>query len=273
MPFEIIAKDPWQAHRLIADRYRKGRMLLIGDACHLHPPFGGYGMNLGIADAVDVGWKLAATLQGWGGSRLLDSYEVERRPLHRLTIDEAVENLAFFGPYLKGGTLEDDSTQAIAERAALAEQIKNAKAREFHGLGMALGMSYAGAPTIVSDGTHPPAHDAMTYTPSASPGARAPHVWLDATTSLYDLFGDGFTLLTSTDADSRTTVEQFSTMAQQIGLPLKVQPLPSATLAAHYGARYALIRPDQYVAWRGNTAGQSTLKILDQVRGAEPRTA
>lgn len=272
MPFEIIAKDPWQAHRLIADRYRKGRMLLIGDACHLHPPFGGYGMNLGIADAVDVGWKLAATLQGWGGSRLLDSYEVERRPLHRLTIDEAVENLAFFGPYLKGGTLEDDSTQAIAERAALAEQIKNAKAREFHGLGMALGMSYAGAPTIVSDGTHPPAHDPMTYTPSASPGARAPHVWLDATTSLYDLFGDGFTLLTSTDADSRTTVEQFSTTAQQIGLPLKVQPLPSATLAAHYGARYALIRPDQYVAWRGNTAGQSTLKILDQVRGAEPRT-
>ena len=77
---EILERDIWAAHRLIADRYRDRRVFLAGDACHLHPPYGGYGMNLGIADGVDLGWKLGAVLAGWGGESLLASYEQERRP-------------------------------------------------------------------------------------------------------------------------------------------------------------------------------------------------
>ncbi len=268
IPFEVVTKDPWAAHRLIADRYTKGRMLLIGDACHLHPPFGGYGMNLGIADAVDVGWKLAATLQGWGGPNLLDSYEAERRPLHRRTIDEAVENLAFFGPYLQGGKLEDETPEGSAERATLAEQVKAAKAREFHGLGMALGMTYHLSPLIVPDGTTPPAHDPMTYTPSASPGARAPHLWLDADTSLYDRLGSGFTLLVEPSDNAHATAAQFSAAAAERAMPLHVQTVPADLMAAHYGARFALVRPDQYVSWRGDASTTSAQLILDQVRGA-----
>lgn len=89
---EILKIDPWAAHALVADRYRDGRFFLIGDACHLHPPYGGFGMNMGIADGVDLGWKLAAVLEGWGGEALLDSYEIERRPVHMRVIAEAETN-------------------------------------------------------------------------------------------------------------------------------------------------------------------------------------
>ena len=103
---EILVVDPWSAHSLIADRYRQGRILLAGDACHLHPPFGGYGMNLGIGDAVDLGWKLVAVLQGWGGARLIDSYEAERRPVHLRVIEEAVANSALLARDLATPLLE-----------------------------------------------------------------------------------------------------------------------------------------------------------------------
>jgi 2-polyprenyl-6-methoxyphenol hydroxylase-like FAD-dependent oxidoreductase len=268
IPFEVVTKDPWLAHKLIADRYRHGRILLIGDACHLHPPFGGYGMNLGIADAVDVGWKLAATLQGWGGSALLDSYEIERRPLHQRTIDEAVENLSFFGPYLKGGKLEDATPEGSTERGAMAEQLHAVKQREFRGLGMALGMTYQSSPLVVSDGTTPPAHDPLTYTASASPGARAPHVWLDQKTSLYDRLGPGFTLVCEKDRQNSETVTALTAEAKRICMQFDVLPIPSPLMAAHYAAPFALIRPDQYVAWRGDQPSSSPRHLLDIVRGA-----
>jgi 2-polyprenyl-6-methoxyphenol hydroxylase-like FAD-dependent oxidoreductase len=266
--FEIVTNDPWLAHRLIADHYRRGRMLLIGDACHLHPPFGGYGMNLGIADAVDLGWKLAALLQGWGGPAVLDSYETERRPLHQRTIDEAVENLSFFGPYLKGGRLEEATPEGATERAAMAEQLHAVKKREFRGLGMALGMTYDGSPLVVSDGTAPPAHDPLTYTPSASPGARAPHLWLDPKTALYDRLGPGFTLVCDAARHNSETVTALATEAKRIAMPFDVLALPSPLMAAHYAAPFALIRPDQYVAWRGDQPPISPRHLLDTVRGA-----
>jgi 2-polyprenyl-6-methoxyphenol hydroxylase-like FAD-dependent oxidoreductase len=268
IPFEVVTKDPWLAHRLIADRYSQGRMLLIGDACHLHPPFGGYGMNLGIADATDVGWKLAAVLQGWGGPTLLDSYEVERRPVHQRTIDEAVENLSFFGAYLKEGKLEEATPAGASERAAMADQLRAVKQREFRGLGMALGMTYHGSPLIASDGTVPPAHDPLTYTPSASPGARAPHIWLDQATSLYDRLGAGFTLLCEEAQRSGETVTALATEAKRIAMPLDVVILNSDQMSAHYAAPFALIRPDQYVAWRGHAPPYSPRRLLEVVRGA-----
>ncbi len=265
MPFEIITKDPWLAHSLIADRYARGRMFLIGDACHLHPPFGGYGMNLGIADAADLGWKLAATVQGWGGPALLDSFESERRPVHRLTIEEAVENLSFFGAYLKGGALEADTAGGAAAREQLAAQLKTAKQREFRGLGMALGMSYRGSPIVVPDGTAPPTHDPMTYTSSASPGARAPHAWMPDGTSLYDHFGPDFTLLHS-DAADKALVTLLARQAAISNVPLSTLNV-SSDIAATYGAALALVRPDQYVAWRGDSIGDDAESIFDTVRG------
>jgi len=121
--FEIIERDIWAAHRLIADRYRLGRMFLVGDACHLHPPFGGYGMNLGIADGVDLGWKLSAVLQNWGGEGLLASYEQERRPVHLRTIAEAIQNFRTLSADLLMENLEDDTVAGKRARAAVGDEI------------------------------------------------------------------------------------------------------------------------------------------------------
>jgi len=261
---EILSRDEWTAQRLIADRYRDRRIFLAGDACHLHPPFGGYGMNMGIGDAVDLGWKLAAVLAGWGGPRLLDSYAAERRPVHEMVMDEAVTNHKLLPKHLWRDGLEDESEEGARRRAEVGAVIEAGKAREFKTLGTVLGYHYSGSPIVVDDGTAPPPRDPMTYTPSAHPGCLAPHAWLDDGVSLYDRFGGGFTLL---DTSGGGAHEALRRAAERRGLPLTTVSLPRPDLAALYGARYALIRPDQHVAWRGDAAPDTVDRLLDQVSG------
>ena len=263
---EILTKDLWSAHSLIASRYSTDRVYLIGDACHLHPPFGGYGMNLGIADAVDLGWKLAATLHGWGGAELLASYEAERRPVHRRVIDEAVANYAVLPQQLVSPDLENAGPDGVAARKRLGERIVADKEREFHTLGVVLGYSYSGSPIVVPDGSQPPPEHYTDFTPSARPGCLAPHVWLGVGRSLYDLFGPDFTLLVLDD--DTQGVEHWRAAASARGMPLSVVQPEAAGLAELYGARYALIRPDQHVAWRGGRLPTEPCAILDIVRGA-----
>jgi 2-polyprenyl-6-methoxyphenol hydroxylase-like FAD-dependent oxidoreductase len=266
-PFDILRMDPWQAHRLIADHYSKGRMYLIGDACHLHPPFGGYGMNMGIGDAVDLGWKMAAALQGWGGQTLLGSYEIERRPVHQRVINEAVENMSFFASYFEAGHLEQDTPEGVAARAGMSADMIATKQREFRGLGVMLGYDYAGSPVIIGDGTVPPPPHPLDYVPSATPGCRAPHVWLGPGRSLFDTFGPGFTLLVTEGDPTHPEVREFRVAAEASGIPLAVSLPRQSGLSELYGARFALIRPDHHVAWRGNELSLPAQVILDAVRG------
>lgn len=202
LPMEIVGTDLWVAHRLVADRYSRGRVFLAGDACHLHPPFGGFGMNMGIGDAVDLGWKMAARLAGWGGDNLLTSYEIERRPVHERTIAEAVHNFAQTGSQIVRPDLEAPGVVGEATRSEVADLIEATKVREFKTLGIVLGMRYANSPIIVADGSTPPPEHFMLYVPSAHPGCLAPHLWLADGSSLYDYFGPGFALLV-TEGDER----------------------------------------------------------------------
>ena len=251
LPIEILSNDEWIAHRLIADRYRDQRVFLAGDACHLHPPFGGYGMNMGIGDAVDLGWKIAAVLQGWGGAFLLDSYERERRPVHEYVMDEAVANHALLPKQMWREGLEDTTPAGAALRAALGAEIKAAKIREFSTLGVVKGYHYSGSPIVVDDGSTPPARDFRNYIPSAHPGCVAPHAWLADGSSLYDHFGKGFTLLSTDGAEAAIP-----------STPVPVKVLKQRGLRELYQARYALIRPDQHVAWRGDSLTPETLNIV-----------
>lgn len=262
--FEILSTDLWSAHRLIANSYRRGRVFLAGDACHLHPPFGGYGMNMGIADAVDLGWKLAAALQGWGTNGLLDSYEAERRPVHLRVLREAVQNHAVLSHHFVNDRLEDPTETGDAARAAVREQILQSKVREFDTLGVVLGSHYSGSPVVVADGTSPPADDYRHYQPSAHPGCLAPHLWLEDGSSLYDHFGPGFTLLVI-DRQCLAAADRLLASARAIGLPLQTVCIDDPRLGDLYAAGLALIRPDQYVAWRGSDGDART--ILDTVRG------
>lgn len=253
LPYEIRSNDEWVASSLIADRYREGRIFLIGDACHLHPPFGGYGMNMGVADGVDLGWKLAATLQGWGGPDLLDSYEIERRAIHEEVIAEAENNHAVLSNDFWAEGLEEPGETGDALRSRIGEWIHAAKEREFHTLGTVLGGCYLRSPVIATpDEEAEPntARDARVYTPSSRPGCLAPHVWREDGRSLYDLFGEGFTLVHYADAD-QTDLSRAAEDAKVTGSPLAFVDISAGEAAGRYPYPLTLVRPDQYVAWRG----------------------
>ena len=265
---EIVGTDPWIARSMVADRYAKGRVFLAGDACHLHPPFGGFGMNMGISDAVDLGWKLAATLQGWGGAALLDSYGSERRPVHLRTIAEANANYGDASNQMVRPGLEDPGPLGDATRREVSELILGTKQREFRTLGLVLGTRYDGSPIIVDDGSAPPSENVMTYFPSACPGGLAPHLWLADGRSLYDLLGSGFSLLV-TEGDALEAAPLVAA-AEAMAMPLTLVLPGDDRLRGRYGARFALIRPDQIVAWRGDALPVDGGALLACVTG-QPR--
>jgi 2-polyprenyl-6-methoxyphenol hydroxylase-like FAD-dependent oxidoreductase len=265
LPIDIVGTDIWVAHRLVADRYSQGRVFLAGDACHLHPPFGGFGMNMGIGDSVDIGWKLAARIQGWGGDTLLESYETERRQVHERTIAEAVINFGSTSNQLFRPGLEDDGVIGDATRNEVGDIIEATKIREFMTLGIVLGMRYDDSAVIVPDGSAPPPEHFMLYTPSAHPGCLAPHIWLEDGSSLYDHFGDGFTLLV-TDGPAADVAALVAAMAER-NVPLNVLSPGDNRLRERYQARLALIRPDQHVAWRGDQLPPDLLGLIDRVTG------
>ncbi len=261
---EVLGTDPWTARMLLADRYRSGRVFLVGDAAHLNPPWGGHGFNTGIGDAVNIGWKLAAVLDGWGGNGLLESYEAERRPIAERTIREAVANMSVLAPEL--GNRELDASGPVGEQArrAAAQVIQTSKDREFHSLGIVLGYQYDASPVIVDDGT-PSLPEGQDYEPTARPGMRLPHLWLPDGASLYDRLGNGLSLLRlRDDVDTTPFIESATTR----GVPLTVVELRGQSLEDLYGASLLLVRPDQHVAWRGTSVDRAMARtIIDRIRG------
>jgi len=265
--FEILARDAWAAHRLIADNYSNGLVFLAGDACHLLPPSGGFGMNLGIADSVDLGWKLAATLDGWGGSSLLTTYQTERKPVHQRTIAEAVENHSVLSEHLLKANLDDDSATGEALRAAVSEEILAAKSRQYKTVGIVLGSRYSHSPIIIDDGSPPPIEDNSDFFPSACPGSLTPHAWLQDGSSLYDHFGQGFTLLLFSDQGA-SAADSLAVAAHACSLPLEFLDLRSEGLSDLFSASLILVRPDQHVAWRYSSTAFDAEEVVARVRGA-----
>jgi 2-polyprenyl-6-methoxyphenol hydroxylase-like FAD-dependent oxidoreductase len=264
IPIQVLATDPWSARMLLADRYRSRRTFLVGDAAHLNPPWGGHGFNTCVGDAVNLGWKLAAVLRGWGGPALLDSYEAERRPVARHTIDGAGAEENRLARAFTDPLLDEDGPAGEAARAAMAERLQS-KHGEFHSLGLVLGYHYAGSPVVVDDGSPVPPHRPREFAPTARPGARLPHCWLPDGGSLYDRLAEhGFTLLR---ADPAADASGFADEAAARGLPLSLLDLPPGVDAARWGAApLLLVRPDQHVAWRG-TDGTRAGAVLDAARG------
>ncbi len=269
LDIEIVGTDLWVANRLVAERYAHGRVFLAGDACHLHPPFGGFGMNMGIGDAVDLGWKIAARLAGWGGNDLTASYELERRKVHERTIAEAVHNFGSTANQLVRPALEEPGSIGEATRREVADIIEATKMREFKTLGIVLGMRYEDSPIVVPDGSAPPPDHFMLYVPSAHPGCLAPHLWLSDGSSLYDHFGDGFTLLIAS-GDS-LPAKDFLAAAQRRNVPVKVLTHLDERLPGRYGARFTLIRPDQHVGWRGDILPADSDGLIACLTGSKKR--
>jgi len=269
-PYRVLSSDEWVANRLVADKHREGRVFLAGDACHLHPPLGGFGMNMGVADGVDLGWKIAAFLHGWGGPVLLDSYEAERQPTHQHVVDEAARHHSSIPNHFMRPALEAATEEGAVMREEIGALISKQKASEFNALGFVLGCRYLHSPVITLEQEEPGWRPTTDYEPNAAPGSLAPHIWLEDGRSLYDLFGDGFTLLVIGEGNTEDVVEA-TQEASSNNIPLKVVQLYNARLADLYETRLALIRPDQYVAWRGDSWPETGL--LAHVAGFETEKA
>ena len=266
LPYEVLSSDEWIASRLIATKYQDRRIFLAGDACHLHPPFGGYGMNMGIADGFDLGWKIAANLQGWGGPTLLDSYEIERRQVHDLVMNEAVANHTVLGNQLFQDGLEDPGAEGDLLRQTTGKRIELSKIREFYTLGIILGYRYEHSPVIEYDGLPYAPSDYINYVPSSRAGCLAPHAWLNDGTSLYDHFGAGLTLLVS-DVDTNDQAQELLASATNEGIPLKILRPSESGIGNLYPHRFTIIRPDQHVAWRGDDLPKNHVAFLSYFLG------
>jgi 2-polyprenyl-6-methoxyphenol hydroxylase-like FAD-dependent oxidoreductase len=266
--FEILSILPWVRRQLVADRYRSGRVFLAGDAAHLTSPTGGFGMNTGILDAVNLSWKLAAYLEGWGGEALLDSYEFEQRPVAIRNVTEAGDNLKrMLGPRVakpQPGVFDDDSPETEAARREYGTAYTEAMKREWHSIGIHLGYVYEASPAIVPDGTPMPRLTVSTYEQNARPGSRAPHVWLGEGRSTLDEFGRDFVVLRF---DPRLDASALEEAAETAGVPLRVVDIDNAEAAELYGRRFAVVRPDGQIAWRGDELPDDPSSLVRRVAG------
>jgi len=262
---DIIGRSTWNAgYTLVAEKYQRGRIFLGGDAAHLFTPTGGLGYNTAVEDAVNLGWKLAAVLNGWGGPALLDSYEAERQALARRNTTYARGFADSVGLYVPPPELEDDSPAGEAARKKASDHFNYHARFEFNIPGITFGGRYDGSSIIVGDGTAPPPDKPNEYVPTACPGGRAPHLWLGDGRSLYDELGFEFTLLRL--GDKAPDAAPFQAAAAAQGVPLTVVDIAAEEARDLYEADLVLIRPDQIVAWRGSTTADAA-RLLRQASG------
>jgi len=263
-PFEILAKEDWTARRMIADRFRDRRVFLCGDAAHIWVPNAGYGMNTGIADAMNLTWMLAGVLKGWASPAILDSYEAERMPITEQVSHYAMDTCLALAKQ-RGGVpdnIEEPGPAGDAVRARVGQEAYDVNVAQFCCGGLNFGSFYENSPIIAHDGVAP-SYTMDEFTPSTVPGCRTPHIWLGQGMSLYDAMGPDFTLLRF---DPRVEVDDLLAAAAIRGVPLNL--LDIATTEHVYAEKLVLSRPDQHVAWRGNAAPTDPIGLIDRVRGA-----
>ena len=265
--FEILSIMQWKRRELVAERFASKRVILAGDSAHVMSPTGGFGMNTGIADAVDVGWKIAASLEGWGGPALIDAITAERRPVAERNVKESSGNLARMLSPGNNPTLWDDTEEGAQTRERVGREFADAIRREWFTQGIHLGYRYDDSPICWPDGLPVPENDVMSYQQSSRPGSRAPHAWLRDGRSTLDLFGRGFVLLAFDDSD----VSALERAAEAAGVPLTVHRLGAeADAAKAYEMALCLVRPDGMVSWRGDALPDDAALLLDCVRGVRP---
>jgi 2-polyprenyl-6-methoxyphenol hydroxylase-like FAD-dependent oxidoreductase len=269
--FEILAKEDWTGRRMIADRFRDRRVFLCGDAAHIWVPFAGYGMNAGIADAMNLSWKLAGVLNGWAEPAILDTYELERQPVteqvsrYAMNTSRARESLGKTLP----DNLEEPGPEGDAVRARIGGQAYELNVGQFCCGGLNFGYFYQDSPIIGYDGEVAPSYTLYDFSQSTVPGCRVPHLWLRDGRSLYDALGPEFTLLRF---DPAMETGGLLAAAAQRGVPLVELDVDAEESPSLYPRKLILSRPDQHVGWRGDEPPEDPMGLIDHLRGASSRS-
>lgn len=265
--YEVIRQEDWIGRRLVADRFRDDRVFICGDSAHLWVPYAGYGMNAGIADAMNLSWLLAAHLNGWGSEGILDGYEAERWPItdqvSRFAMNHAQKAIAERINIPLG--IDDEGPEAEALRARIGKDAYELHVQQFACAGLNFGYFYPDSPLIAYDGASAPAYTMHDYTPSTVPGCRTPHLWLADGSSLYDLLGPEYTLLRfGRNAEIAPMVDA----ARAAGVPLSVLDIDLPEPPEPYVHNLLLSRPDRHVAWRGDTVPNAPGELIALITGA-----
>jgi FAD binding domain len=262
--YEILTNEDWVGRRLVADKFRDRRVFICGDAAHLWIPMAGYGMNAGIADAMNLSWLLAAHLNGWAGAGILDAYERERKPIteqvsrfamnHAIALQKEREAIPL--------GLEELGPDGDALRAQAGQKLYDLNVQQYCCAGLNFGYFYDASHLIAYDGDAPPGYTMYQFTPSTVPGCRTPHVWLDGGQSLYDAMGHDYTLLRT---DPTLDVSPLLEEASARGIPLRVIDITGEAALGIYKEALVLSRPDQHVAWRGQQLPDDVDALLNLI--------
>ena len=267
--YDIITKEDWVGRRLLSNRFRDRRVFLAGDAAHLWVPYAGYGMNAGIADATNLAWLLDAAVKGWGDEAILDAYEAERHPITE-QVSHFVMNHA--QKMIKArravpANIEDQDPEGEAARALIGAEAYELNVQQFCCEGLNFGYFYEKSPIIAHEAEPAPAYTMGSFTPSTVPGCRAPHFWLDNGASLYDLLGQGYSLLRF---DASVEVQGFLDSAKKMNMPIQLIDLHAQSqVPSAYQHRLILCRTDQHVIWRGDVLEAAHQPLLDVLRGMQ----
>jgi 2-polyprenyl-6-methoxyphenol hydroxylase-like FAD-dependent oxidoreductase len=268
--FEILGQEDWTGRRMLADYFRDRNVFLCGDAAHIWVPFAGYGMNAGIADAMNLSWMLAGVIKGWADPRVLEAYEIERR-----LITDQVSRYAMATSLARTSqqdaipdAIEELGPEGDAVRARVGRQAYEINVSQFCCGGLNFGYFYAHSPIIAYDGDAPPTYTMYDFSQSTVPGCRTPHLWLRDGRSLYDAVGPDFTLLRF---DPTLEVGGLVAAAARCGVPMAVLDVDADEAAALYPCKLLLSRPDQHVAWRSDRLPDDPTALIDYVRGAAVR--
>jgi 2-polyprenyl-6-methoxyphenol hydroxylase-like FAD-dependent oxidoreductase len=265
--YEIISKEDWYGRRLISSKFRDRSVFIAGDAAHIWVPYAGYGMNAGIADAMNLSWLLAAHLNGWAPERILDAYEAERLPItsqvSRFAMSHAEAEIKRRGAV--PAEIEEEGPRGEAARRAVGRLTYEINVQQYACAGLNFGAYYDRSPIIAYDGAAQPVYTMDSYTPSTVPGCRTPHFFCEDGSSIYDAMGPEFTLLRF---DPALDVTALSDAAREAGVPLRVVDASKPPPAAYGQGGLVLSRPDQHVAWRGDHVPMDAAGLIDRVRGA-----
>lgn len=265
--YEVISREDWVGRRLVAGRFRDRNVFIAGDAAHLWVPYAGYGMNAGIADAVNLGWLLAARLQGWAEEAILDAYEAERQPITQQVSHFAMDHAQKMIKARRSvpANIEEEGPAGDALRAEIGQEAYDLNVQQFCCAGLNFGYYYTDSPILAPDGEAPPPYTMGGFTESTAPGCRAPHFWLDDGSSLYDAFGPGYTLLRF---DGNVPVDPLAAAAKARRVPLTVVDVVAPKIPAAYRHKLVLARADQHVVWRGDSVPAQPAALVDMLRGA-----
>jgi 2-polyprenyl-6-methoxyphenol hydroxylase-like FAD-dependent oxidoreductase len=267
--WEVLNHEDWVGRRLVAERFRDGNAFIAGDAAHLWVPFAGYGMNAGVADAMSLSWAMCAVANGWAPEGLLAAYEAERQPIteqvSRLAIGKVMENAAVLGGGPVPPVLEADGRAGDAARAELGARLREINVPQFAPAGLNFGYFYDRSPIIAYDGEAAPPYDMGSWTPSTAPGCRMPHFWLAPGRSVYDALGADYTLVRFR---AETDVAPLTDAAAAQGLPLKLLDVAAPDGMDVFRHALLIVRHDQMIAGRGDTAPADAAKLIGKLRGA-----